>query len=62
MTGDKEGKARGGNGPMKSESILESRGTHTQIIGSGLPMSQTGNWGFSTFADELQVKYLYSVQ
>lgn len=25
-------------------------------------MSQAGKWGFSTFADELQVKYLYSVE
>lgn len=44
----------GGNGPIRPEKS-QSQGAHTEITGSGVPMSQTGKWGFSTFADVLHV-------
>lgn len=35
--GERRERKKGGNGPIRSENIQESRGAHTQIIGSGVP-------------------------
>lgn len=62
MTGEKEQEEKGGNGPIRSENAPESGDPYADNWVGGAEMSQAGKWGFSTFADELQVKYLYSVQ